>query len=359
MHYKDIIDIFNNLLNDADKLWIKRKRKIDTKLLFYAISDILTNNYGIKHHIALKQLSSNFNYNISDAALCNARKKCHSYIFHNILNKLTNKFFCNKKTANIYAVDGSKFNVPLKFNKFNYAPRNDKSHKNLAMISCIYDTVNNVPFNISLSNHFNERKAFLSQLKFFKQKSIFIFDRGYFSHELVYNISLNKHSYLFRLKNDANKQINDIYKNSKIKDTIITINTKRIRIFKYSINNIVYLCATNLFKYAIKKLSKLYKKRWTVEEGFKVFKSYLKLTSVHSSTHKLLEQEIIIRQILFIISRICQREYNYSNYIVSFKFIIHIFVLFSDSTLNEYNLKHILKTVKYKDIPNRKRQLFV
>ena len=314
MYYKDIINTFNNLLNDADKLWIKRRRKIDTKLLFYAISDILTNNYGIKHHIALKQLSSNFNYNISDAALCKARNKCHSRIFYDILNKLTNKFFYSKKTNNIYAVDGSKFNVPPKFNKFNYVPRNDKSHKNLAMISCIYDTVNNVPFNIYLSNHFNERKAFLSQLKFFKQKSIFIFDRGYFPQELICNISLNKHSYLFRLKNDANKQINNIYKNSKIKDTIITINTERVRIFKYTVNNIIYLCATNLFKYTIKKLSKLYKKRWTVEEGFKVFKSYLKLTSIHSSTHKLLEQEIIIRQILFLISRICQRKYNYSNY---------------------------------------------
>ena len=61
MYYKDIINTFNNLLNDADKLWIKRKRKIDTKLLFYVISDILTNNCGIRHHIALKQLSSNFN----------------------------------------------------------------------------------------------------------------------------------------------------------------------------------------------------------------------------------------------------------------------------------------------------------
>jgi IS4 transposase len=61
-------------------------------------------------------------------------------------------------------------------------------------------------------------------------------------------------------------------------------NTERIRIFKYTINNIVYLCATNLFKYTVKKLSKLYKKRWTVEEGFKVFKNYLNKISNNNLT---------------------------------------------------------------------------
>ena len=73
-------------------------------------------------------------------------------LFNNIHNKLIKGF---PKYCNIYAVDGSKFNVPRGFCKYGYVPRNDKATKNLAMISCIFNVSNNVPTNILLLIYFD------------------------------------------------------------------------------------------------------------------------------------------------------------------------------------------------------------
>ena len=42
-----ILEELNKLLSDSDKLWIVRKRKINTKILFGIMSKVLTKNNGI------------------------------------------------------------------------------------------------------------------------------------------------------------------------------------------------------------------------------------------------------------------------------------------------------------------------
>ena len=73
MNHINIINKFHNILNNSDKLWIIRKRKINTKFLFYALANMIIHTCGIKHHISMQKLISNMNYNISDAALCKSR----------------------------------------------------------------------------------------------------------------------------------------------------------------------------------------------------------------------------------------------------------------------------------------------
>ena len=354
MKQQDIINGFNKILENSDKLWIQRKRKITTANLFYTLVDSMINNYGIRQSIALNNLSNN-NYNVSDAAICKARQRCDISVFNNIQQQLINQFITNKH--HIYAVDGSKFHLPDSFQNIGYTTRDTKSKKILAMISCVFDVYNNIPINTSLVNHFNERKAFIDQLSSFKISSTFIFDRGYYSIQLVKKLFEENHNFIFRLKKDANSIIYKIWKNNRISDKYIVIDGVTVRIFKYKINGQIYMCLTNLTD-DISHLQYLYKLRWKVEEGFKIFKSYLHLNSIHSFTNKLLYQEIIIRQIVFILSRLIQlntiikKKYGQ----LSIKFIMRILtiynfhiVIFIDSIINQINKFHHI------NIPNRQR----
>jgi len=56
MKETDILNKLNNLLENSDKKWIKRNRKINTKNMFNLMSQILVKNKGIKHTIALNKI---------------------------------------------------------------------------------------------------------------------------------------------------------------------------------------------------------------------------------------------------------------------------------------------------------------
>ena len=349
-----IIKKFHALLKSSDKLWIQRKRKINTYILFNIMSQVLKNNNGIRHTIAFNLLQeNNFKY-ISDTALCKARKKCSYVIFDKIIKILVDKF---TKKHHVYAVDGSKIHLPNIFSKENYTTRDKTSKRLLGMISCVYDVHNNIPNNILLTKHFNERKAAIEQFKSIKEDSILIFDRGYYSKNMLLQLKNHKLNYLFRLKKDANIKIKKFFLKNKT-DKIITVNGIKLRIFKYSIKSQAYLCATNLFTQSINYLKTLYKLRWRVEEGFKIFKSYIGLKKIHSKTTPLLKQEISIRTLIFTLSRLIQKTIKpvKKNYNASIKLIIDIII---DMFINIFAIidKFVvsLYSTQFKNIPDRDR----
>ena len=138
-----IIDELNKLLTNADKLWIVRKRKINTSLLFQFMAQLLVKNKGIKHLLAYNNMD-NCSLSVSDAGICKSRQRCEYYIFESIKNKLISKF-TNK--VNIFAVDGSKVRLPPSFTNDNFGKRNASTKHILGMISTVFDVTNKLPFN--------------------------------------------------------------------------------------------------------------------------------------------------------------------------------------------------------------------
>ena len=86
-----IFDKLNELLIDADNKLITRKRKINTKLLFEFMSQLIYHKKGINHLIAINYFKDN-KYKITDAAICKARVRCGFNIFYQIKNKLIDHF---------------------------------------------------------------------------------------------------------------------------------------------------------------------------------------------------------------------------------------------------------------------------
>ena len=353
-----ILEELNKLLSDSDKLWIIRKRKINTKILFGIMSKVLVKNNGIKHVLAYNNYFDN-SCNISDVAICKARNKCCFDIFDKIKNNLISKF---TKRNNIYAVDGSKFHMPNIFSKIGFTTRSPTSHRILGMISTIFDVNTKIPINTLLSKHHNERTSICQQLKFIPKQSILIFDRGYYSKKMIHELENSNIKYLFRLKKDANNQIKKFYNRIKSVNKKIHIGRHQMRIFKYTINGKIYLCGTNINS-SINYLKNLYKKRWTVEEGFKTMKTNLCFKKIHSKTLNLLKQEISIRELIFVITRLIQIKTKITkkkkNYKPSFKlaldFIINIDIGVIIDKIGIINI--ILCNNQFKTIPNRCRKI--
>jgi IS4 transposase len=149
---------------------------------------------------------------------------------------------------------------------------------------------------------------------------------------------------------------------SKSKDKIIIYKGHRIRLFKYIADNTIFVCATNIFNHDICYLKNLYKLRWTVEDGFKVFKSNLQLKYVHSKTTEHLHQELIIREILFIVNKLIKTSIftvkNNKN--ISLKLIIDSFV--NDFHIWLIDIDKIFKMIlnyQFITYPNRKRRKYL
>jgi hypothetical protein len=102
----------------------------------------------------------------------------------------------------------------------------------------ISEVQHQIPFGYQLTRTTNERVAFYDLLikidnSSFRDKDLFIFDRGYFSYKMVEQIfSLNK-DFLFRLPKNLN--IIKTLEASELTDQLITLNGKSVRIIKYQI----------------------------------------------------------------------------------------------------------------------------
>ena len=102
-----------NLLNKYDNVWMKRKRKLDTKTIFeYLINGAITNT-GISTCVNVQQ-------QFSHVAMIKARQKIGETCFSDI-----NKTLHKEETLqnHVYAIDGSKVQVHNCFKELGYKTR--------------------------------------------------------------------------------------------------------------------------------------------------------------------------------------------------------------------------------------------
>ena len=203
------------------------------------------------------------------------------------------------------------------------------NHIRQGLLSLIYEVQHQIPFGYQLTQTTNERVAFSDLLmkidnSSFRDKDLFIFDRGYFSSNMVEQIfSLNK-DFLFRLPKNLN--MIKTLEASELTDQLITHNQK-VRIIKYQIPsklkivsndkgskpfkmirqmNNYYLATTltNQTTYPIQILKEFYHKRWSVEECYKKIKGKMNAGTFHSVLPNGIECEMAAQQLSLIITRL-------------------------------------------------------
>jgi len=174
MVFKMNTELFEECLThirNHDKEWLKRKRKINTELIFKSlISGTLTN-------IGISSCLNGFQSNISHVAMIKARQKIGDNVFKDI-----NSILSGNIRERVFSIDGSKIRVHAGFRKLGYRTRtNDKKVKRtakrpIAMLSSLYGVESLTTVNYTITQHFNERTCVPTLIEHLQKDDIVIMD---------------------------------------------------------------------------------------------------------------------------------------------------------------------------------------
>ena len=144
---------------------------------------------------------------VSAAALCKARAKVRAGVFRRIHRAVLEQAGPQGglwKGHRLFAVDGSKLNLPRPLLRAGYSPPSPAAHYPQGLLSCLYQLRTRLPFDCELHAHGNERRAALEHLPLLAAADIVVYDRGYCSHQLLRaHLRRGLHP-VFRLQRNAN-----------------------------------------------------------------------------------------------------------------------------------------------------------
>jgi hypothetical protein len=338
-----IVGILSDVAQTFDATWQKRKRVIDSLLLMFlifrlvlsknsqgygtTISEFWHNCHRMKFPLPQKQP-------ISASSFAAARKKLDENIFR-VLNQRIIEACDEEGSApyhwfnhRLFAVDGSKLNLPRELIDSGYRTPSDEAHYPQGLLSCLYQLKSKIPYDFDLASHANERRCALAHLKTLMSGDVVVYDRGYFSYALLYyHVQSGVHP-VFRLQQNTFKEI-DAFRSSQQTDQVITLlpsaDTQRdirkqypaigfvplpIRLVKYALAGHTYCIGTTLMdrQYTREALRDVYHARWGIEELYKVSKHMIEVDDFHGRSERAVKQELFAHFVLITMSRLCSNE---------------------------------------------------
>jgi hypothetical protein len=338
-----VVGIISNVAQDFDASWQKRKRVIDSLLLMFlifrlvfsknsqgygtTISEFWHNCHQMKFPLPQKQP-------ISASSFSNARKKLDESIFK-VLNQQIIEAENERDDSQyrwfghrLFAVDGSKLNLPRELTKAGYKTPSESSHYPQGLVSCLYQLKSKIPYDFDLVNHGNERQCALAHLKTLSTGDVVVYDRGYFSYAMLYYHLLSGVHPIFRLQKYTFKKIDDFIASFSTDQTVTLLpaeNTQRrigkqypeieftelkLRLIKYTLAGNSYCIGTTLLdeKYTLDVLKEIYHARWGIEELYKVSKNMIIVDDFHGKSERTVKQELFAHFVLITMSRLCSNE---------------------------------------------------
>lgn len=338
-YWSTVKNIIDKVCEDYDGSWQKRHRVLNTKIILMMIFKITMSQrrQGLSINLtefwdtcSEKGINLPQSKSVAAASFCEARQKVSENIFKDLNKSLLENWSEQRKHHRwlghrVYAVDGSKVNIPRELTASGFRIFNEEDrHYPQGLLSCLYDILGKTVYDFDFVSHINERQCALEHLKVLKPGDVVIFDRGYFSYLLLHEFYNAGVHVLFRLQEgDSNKEIKAFMKSSE-KDKVITyipsstviydlkkqgyfLEAKPIpfRLFKCYIKGETYIYGTTLSrsKYPTPYLMDLYHERWKIEELYKITKQIDEIEEFHSKTERGVKQEIYAHLLLLNLSR--------------------------------------------------------
>lgn len=233
----------------------------------------------------------------------------------------------------VFATDGSNFNLPatdeirVKFDPDSGLENNGKGHYPQCLVSTVYDVFRRLPIaRTVVGNNGSEREEMKKLFPFVPPGSVWSFDRGYPSYEVILFLNINYSGYwLFRcpasktfpavekfIKNGKKEDIIYITPSNTFKNKISinerkTLEPLKVRVIRLeSPDGTISVLLTNLFgknKYSATDITNLYFKRWRVEEYYRDEKVTMGIEKFHSRSINGVLQELYSAMIMSVISR--------------------------------------------------------
>ncbi len=337
--WQQILHIVFEVASSYDQQWQIRSRLINTILLMLFIFRLVfsKNKQGYEvtsvelwEQCRLMGITVPQEKPISGAAFSKARKKLDPSVFKVLNNKIIQAYTREEnndlwKGHRLFAVDGSKINLPRQLLNAPYKKPCDNAHYPQGLLSTLYQLKSKIPYDFGLSADANERTLALSHLKTVCANDLITYDRGYFSYAMLYYHIQSKVQAVFRLQKNSGKDITAFFE-SQDTDRFVSIEVSsarqseilsrypdivfkpiQLRLVKYTYDETTYVLGTTLLdtaQYSIKELSHLYHARWGIEELYKVSKVLMEADDFHGLTDQGVRQELYAHFVLITLNRI-------------------------------------------------------
>ncbi len=332
--------------NGHDRAWQQRRRVLNTLLIMLFIFRLVFSKGRQGYAITLAELWDQCRAlgielpqptPVSASAMCNARAKLDENVFKvlhaGILEQVSGSRGANGGKAGklwrghrIFAVDGSKMNLPRPLIAEGYRTPSDNAHYPQGLVSCLYQLRLKLPVDFDLHAHGNEREAALAHLKALSESDVVVYDRGYWSYEMLRaHVARGLHP-VFRIKRKAGGRFDEFINDSDRTDAIVevapgartlrklrrkhpagTFGPYRLRLVKYEAGGTVFILGTTLLDrdtYRIEDLSNLYHGRWGIEELYKISKQMMGVDDFHGHSGRGVKQELFAHFVLIALTRL-------------------------------------------------------
>lgn len=317
---QSFLDDLDGLHSYADRKSFVRKRFLSLRhVVFYLLFSTKASMY--KNISAIKDSLEPLSFpNVSKMAVSKARQHIAPALFEHLFRKSVNIFHANCKNLKtwhsyvLFAVDGSRIQLPnsvSNFHKFGCCAYKDNPDKvwSLALASLLYNVLDDYIFDAYITRHLaSERDLaqkhidFLSK-KNLKDKSIIIFDRGYYSENMFRRFYNSGLFCVMRLKDglkicqNCPGDYTTFLPGSKKKHT----DDIKIRVVAVPLpSGITEYLATNIFDESLtpELFKELYFYRWPIEEKYQELKLRFKLEEFNGITAISIQQEFFINLLL-------------------------------------------------------------
>ena len=346
--------VWNKILSSVEKVttgfdltWQIRRRSINTQLVVLFIFQIIEPHTSGGYSSVLQRMWQKFKGRfagrprqatpVTQSSMHEARQKVDESVFQLINDKLFEQAEKRFLTAELmwfgrrlFAVDGSKINLPPTlfsqgFNIITSRPENPQG-----LLSCCYNIQSKMPFDFSLDTHGNERESAAQHLKKLGNSDVVVYDRGYFSFPLLQKHWESGVEAIFRLGSSTFPEIQAFMMNlGGPSDLIIEINPSenaarsirkrhpgikieplKLRLIRYYIGENVFFLGTTVIAKEIpaEAFPDVYHGRWSVEEFYKIPKSFLEVENFHSKNIRGVKQELYASLVMVSIARILAND---------------------------------------------------
>ena len=222
-------------------------------------------------------------------------------------------------------MDGCKLNLPAPLTAAGYQPPGPQAHYPQGLLSCLLRLQSRLPVDFDLAAHGNERLAALAHLPALEPADLVVYDRGYYSFELLCAHQERGLHAVFRIRRSSGQAF-DRFLASRRTDTLAAIlpgpdalrdlsrkypgrawRAVRLRLVKYTRGTTEYALATTLLdrrRYRVDALADLYHARWGLEEMYKISKQFLEIEQFHGRSERLVKQELFAHFNLIAMTRL-------------------------------------------------------
>jgi len=338
--WENVVEILHEVAAEYDKKWRVRKRVIDSLMLVLLIFRLVTSKNSQSYGTTIDDLWDSCDRlklplpqkaSITPSSFCVARKKLDESIFACANRRILTAYATERgrylwRGHRLFAVDGTKVNLPPKLLSYGYRTPNKEAHYPQGLVSCLYEIRSRLVFDFDMVSHSNERKCACKHLSTLDKNDVVVYDRGYYSYALLHQHSHSGIHAIFRLQESSSSVIQEFF-SGKETDRVVTISPPKwsrkdirkkhpnldivplkMRLMKYVVSGSTFVVGTTLLEehqqYPIQDFMDVYHSRWGLEEFYKVSKQIVIIEDFHAKTERGVKQELFAHFVLLTMNRL-------------------------------------------------------